>query len=560
MKDVVLILHAESIADAKALGAQLERYDTYLFDPVLSDYAADAALQNVKLFTDPGGPSYRDLDIDAHASARTLETLLDQAQLPVTGVSIWGWQHLNLYYLWMTLSWYRGLWDRMAPRLKEDRYHVLINDNPANYYFNSFLPSVALAWRLKSAGVACIAYDYGARGSVTLTVPALEGIATDAGALLTHVPTCIYDKEYLRDEINAAGTRTVNLESPLWHVPLAADRQIGLVSVESVYAGLEPVLRQRVDSQSRVLREVLGRELEPHIAPEPYRVRQVDHIVERYRCQFITWLELHRHFEPALPARLLLSEHDTGYHGPLISFAERHSLPVVLVPHSKVFADIEFTHDRITALTHPIQGRPIHDGKGRPVPTGTLCFPERLTEPGAAPGELRTLSLLLNSLSLNGIPFAPTEIYMDGIRCILAWCSRNDVAVKMRCKPGYTLGTLFRAALGIDRATLDRAARESMENHAKGCDACVMYDMPTTAALYFLRNGTPVLNPLVTPQSETNQAIVHPDVVPPQRIEDSLRQLDLFKSQPLALQAFRAAQFHAYASRFDDARALRTYL
>ncbi|MGO9994184.1 MAG: hypothetical protein ACLPTF_16960 [Steroidobacteraceae bacterium] len=563
MRDTLVILDAGTIFAAQQICATSPDYQVYLFDPLLGDAAAAAGLRNVQLFSTLGGPSYTRADCDARAAAYALEAALDMVQRDSgSGISIAGWQHLNLYYVLMTLHWYTGLWERLGPRLREGSLHLFINPNPAEYYLSSFLPSLLLLSYLKRHNIAFKAYDCAAEDAPAYRIPDLRGSAPDDGLdyLLTHLPTCFYDIDYFCQELQATGKLLVNLEAKRWNVPITAQYQVGLTQTDSVFTALAPAQQDLVSAFTRLLRSELDRQLAAYIELPHYRARQVDHVARLYRSQLVTYFELQRFFRDTSPAKLLLSEHDAGFHGPLITFAEQRSLPVVMLPHSKVSADIEFSYSNIVVLTHPIQGRAIGDANGRSVENPRVSYPERFTSTSPSGEGLRTVSLLLNALSLNGIPFAPSDVYLDGIKSILGWCESNAVALKIRCKPGNSINGLLSVYLGLDPAMLARNASGSLDEHVRDCDLCLMYDLATTGALHLLRNSIPILNPLVTQQSAAQLSVVHADVIPPESLELTLKRLDGFKSDPLTLDAFRAAQFRSYIARFQDARPLRSYL
>jgi hypothetical protein len=167
---------------------------------------------------------------------------------------------------------------------------------------------------------------------------------------------------------------------------------------------------------------------------------------------------------------------------------------------------------------------------------------------------------MLNSPSFNGIHLSPPGAYLEGIKRIAAWCLAHDIELKIRCKPGYTLLGLLGACVGADPAVLARNVAETMDDHVQGCDLCLMYDMPTTGSLFFLRRSLPILNPIVAELNKHHRSMVRPDLIVPESLEATLRRLDQFRSDPLSLYAFRTAQFHAYVTGFAHARPLRCHL
>jgi hypothetical protein len=132
--------------------------------------------------------------------------------------------------------------------------------------------------------------------------------------------------------------------------------------------------------------------------------------------------------------------------------------------------------------------------------------------------------------------------------------------LKIRPRPGFGLLGLLSAAVGADPAVLTRNVAETMDEHVRDCDLCLMYDMPTTGSLFFLRRSLPVLNPIVAELTKQQRSLVHPDLIVPESVAATLRRLDGFREDPLALYAFRTAQFHAYITGFSRARPLRVFL
>jgi len=563
MRDVIVILYPGDIPAAQQLCAQWTDYEVHLFDPQLGDPALAAELRNVELLQAAGGRPYHVNASDAHSSAYAVEAEIDRT-LSKFGMDlrIAGWQHLNLYYLLMTLDWYTDLWPRVEERYRGRTTHIFRSTNPAQYFFPSFLPAELLIERLQLQGSPCVAHDSLSRAVPDYSIPDLQGNApaADGRLILTHLPTCFYDVDYFRDELQAANTALINLKARFWDISIPARHQIGLTTPDCIFARLEAPEEAQLAALTRALRPVLEDLLAPRISAPVWRSRQIEHITQSYRAQWATYRELQRYFREIEPVKLVLSEHDSGFLGPLVSFAESRSLPIMMLPHSKVCADIEFNYSNIVVLTHPIQGRSVCDSAGRAVAQSHLCYPERFVGSSMASAGLRTLSLMLNSLSLSGVPFAPTDVYLAGLRRVVDWCRSNGVAVKIRCKPGYSIHNLLSVLLGIDRRQLEQFTRETLDEHMRHCDLCLMYDLASTASLYFLRNSIPILNPLVTCQSAAQLAVVHPDVIPPESVDSTLQRLDDFKSDPRRLDAFRSAQFQAYLARFQGALPLRDHI
>jgi hypothetical protein len=469
---------------------------------------------------------------------------------------------LSLYFFFMSLRWYSGLWERAGADLLNRTVYAFIKDEPSRYYFNSFLPSLTLVQHLRRHGSPVVAYDYGGGTSQKVVVPDLRGAAPRCGPdhVLTHLPTSLYDIEYFRDEMRAAGKKLINLQSKYWDLPIDADVQIGLADVGTAMEQLAPREQQRVIAFSGALTAKLNVLMTPHMDLPNYRARQVEDIVQQYRAQLVAYFGLQRYFKESAPAKVIMSGHDTGFHGPLVAFAKQMSLPVIVLPHSKTNPDIDFAYDNLVVLTHPMQGRPIHDVGGKPVAHFPVSFPERFSGSSAVGRGLRSLSLMLNSLTLGGIPFAPPDEFLDGIGRIVKWCRANDVAFDIRCKPGCCFFSLLSACVGVDANVLARNVSVSMDEHLRGRDLCLMYDFPTSGSIHALRNSIPILNPVVSELANHQLALVHPDLIVPESVDATLQRMDGFRADPLSLYRFRSEQFHAYLSLFRSARPLRTHL
>ena len=563
MNNVIVIINVGDIPAAVAVSKNLSDYVVYIFDPVLEDRVAASGLKNIRFFLWRNCPSYYKLDAEAHASAFALEAELDRAVRPLLpDVSILGWQHLNMYYLLMMLRWYGALWEARGEQFQNFRVHVFVCDNPAEYYFNSFIPSHLLLWYLKAHEIEFSGYTYGGDPVVDSRVPNLS--ASDcgdfAGSLLLHLPTCMYDIGYFNAEILAANKMLVNIDAKHFNMPVAAHKTIELIDVQEVFSMLDQATRTRIDAVVQRLEGAMGAFFASQIVVPSYRQRQVQNIARLYRCQLVTYYALNRHFDAAKPAKLLLSDHDAGFHGPLISFAQKHSLPVMLLPHSKTSGDVEFGYRNVVCVTHPMQAQDILDGNRKLLLNLRVSYPEDFSSSSHFSGDIATISLMLNSLSLNGIYTVDPAVYLRGIRRLVSWCSNNNIRLKIRCKPSYSIISMLVRELGLDAETLLQQANESMEAHASGCDLCLMYDVPTSGVLHFLKNSIPILNPVVGRLTNAQMAMVHPEVVAPESVDAILLRLDGFKSDPVKLFAFRNTQFCNYLAQFKSVRPLRSYL
>ena len=563
MEGRLVITHADSIAHARLVVRDQPVTGTWVFDPTLYERAVDAGLPAVEVIAPKPVTDHRTLLGCARQQAFALEAELDRLlQSVAPGPSLLGWQHVNLNYQITATRWYAELWDGQLGLFAGSLPHLFLSDNPAHYYWPSFGPALQLAHRLRGAGIDFKAYTYGGRPDLSPMVPALFDAPDDGPqpTLLTHLPTTFYDKGYFLDEVRASGHRAMNLQSRIWNVDFPMDADVPVATVDQALALLDPADLDRIDTFHALAAQHLETWLAAPIPSPEHRRRQARHIADGYRSQLVTLRLLERRFARQRPARVLISDHDAGFHGPILSFAKAHAIPVVMVPHSKFTPEFEFPGDQITCLTHPLQADTLSDAHGRRVRQYRLAYPETFRGASAPSGELRTVGLLLNGLSLNGVQFTGFEAYIAGVRRIAGWCRDQGLALKLRGRPGDPMTTAMAEATGLSRQTLAEGLSESLADFAASVDICLMYDAPTSADLEFLRNGVALLNPVPEPLYCAEAMQANASVVPRDDVEATLHRLGDLASDPVRLTEFRRQQFIAYVGLFASAQPLRHFL
>lgn len=560
MENILIIITAYDIPEAESAAAGLADYRAYFFDPTLLDKIQDSKLRNAEFIDWDASPDFPALTLAAHARARALGRQLDAdlGDLLPEGCTIEDWQHLNLFYFFLAHAWYAGLWQTMRGKLHNARPYIFLNDNPSNYYWPSFVPALLLMEQLKTWDIPFSGVSYGVRADESdVLLNLCEGEAKRYD-LLTHLPTCFYDAPYFDAELLAAGKTSMNIVPKYWGVPLQAGTRVNLIRLadQQRLCGGRPALA----AVGASLCERLDALLAAYIATPDYRARQVRHLSNLFQSQLASLYVLEQHFGRHRPGKMLLSDHDAGFHGPLITFAERHNIPVLMVPHSKTSDDTEFRYHGITMLTHPMQGTLPQNGARRRVLHFTLSYDEQFSFASAMPAPLRTIGLLLNGIALNGVLYTDFKDYLAGIARIAGWCRERNIALTIRCRPGQSLMALLHQTIGADPAAMRAALAGSLEDFARGCDLCLMYDAPTTAELEFLRRGIPIVNPAPKPLARSQAFTADPSVVPRLGIEDTLALLEELHGDENTLHDFRRQQFAAYVARFQPARALRRFL
>lgn len=560
MENAIIIINAADIPTAIQTAKDLPSYTCYVFDPVLVDQIDSSGLQNVEFIPLDDCLPYQKMEVLAHDAAFALEAKLDLALRNVLpDISLMAWQHLNLYYFFMSYHWYSGLWQSMLSKLGKSKPHVFICDNPAHNYSPSFFPGLLLMQYLRTWDISFSATIYQKQPDKTDVVMNLcDGNPGDERYdLLTHLPTCFYDIAYFNTELQASGKSNINIMAKYWNVPVVASKNIQVIplSDQKTLGG-----SRSLDAIAQRLFEQLDELLTPFIATPQYRALQVRHMSTLYQSQIVSYDLLGQYFRHHRPSKMLLSDHDAGFHGPLICFAEKNNIPVFLVPHAKTSGSIEFTYNNITMLTHPIQARPLLNGNRKQVFHCALSYPEAFSSRSTMPQPIAKIGLLLNGIALNGILSTDYTIYIDGIKHIDRWCKRHGIELSIRSRPVQSMFKLLHAAIGIEHDILLTALTGSLQAFVQSVDLCLMYDQPSSAGIEFLRMGVPILNPVPAPLGKAEALSTNTRVVPRADVEDTLATLDSFVGDINLLHNFCRTQFADYVALFRESCALRRFL
>ena len=563
MEQAIIIINADDIPTAEKLAATLENYTIYTFDPVLVDRIAAAGLRPVQFIAWHTAPAYASLYEEAHASAYALEKDLDASRHDILPeVSVYSWQHLSLYYLFMSMQWYQGMWNSVGLKLSEKHLHIFISDNPSNFYFNSYIPALTLMQFCRQHDIEFSGYSYGGKQDVSNHLPDLAGRNNETSNefLLTHLPTCMYDMAYFNQEMEASGKTIINVKAKYFSMPVQAHFEIEIIDAANIEQEIASPLRERIEAFLSIVAAKLDVYFSRTLVTTVFRERQVNQIINTYRSQLFSYFLLGRYFQEKMPSKILLSDHDTGLHGPLLAFAEKYDIPILILPHSKTTPDLEFTYKNMRALTHPSQGADILDRNQCRVPHFKLCIPTKFESSIAMPEPIKTVGLLLNAYSLNGIYFANYERYIAGIKKIYDFCKLHSLDLQVRCKPSYSLMQLLVWEVDLDIGMLYDSSRISMVDYSNQCDICLMYDTPTAGALEFLAKSIPILNPVLGPLTPPQAVTTHPHTIARESVDECLHKLASFKADPSLLQQFKMRQFLTYLNLFSDAQPLRAFI
>lgn len=560
MPTQIVILNMSDIAIATQLAKQHDEPRFIVFDPSLVDRLVVAGLTPCELITWDEAPDYPHFADQALLHARELGEAIDAVVEPdFPGLRLGTWQQLSLYYQHLTLAWYEGLFEATASRLQGHPLVVPVADAAQRYYFHSFAPGLTLLKYTQHLGMKPQGFTYGTAPDSPQPVPDLRGACQQTGDfVLSHLPTCLYDGPHFNDELVAAGKPVINLRARWWNVDLDCASAVDTIDADDAIGRLPGIDQDRIAHTVAAIDAPLDAHFARWFSAPGFRARQVKLQLEAFRAQLITHALVRNHFAAARPGRLLLSGHDTDFHGPLLAWAREQHIPTLVLPHSKTSTDLDFPAPNATVLVHAAQGYTVCDADGRRPPQQVLDFPTTLQFNTHAPAQVRTVGLLLNAVSVQGVPEAHLAPYLQGVRQMVAWANAHGLTLLLRARPGSTiLHTLATARTGLTGEQITSSTQGTMAEFAQACDLCLMYDAPTSGAIELLGRGTAVLNPKVSALHRRHTPIAT-ELVPSASVEDTLARATQLVSDPLELQRFRKRQFLGYAERCRDAVALRS--
>ena len=564
-ENIIVLTNYRDIPPAIVVARSLTSYRIISHDPHVADLATAQGLGSVELM------NWEDCG-DLHELVEWVSDAVKRAEVEVAlaglrthpDVAIHAWQNWSLNHLFYIFKWYTGLWANL-PKDPTATYYIFIYDNVDSLPGWSFLPALMLLESLSNSGINFSAYTYGKDDkSINYKIPDLSQIelADSAVYLLTHIPTCTYDQKYFNEEIIASGKTIVNLESAVFDVPVGTGQSLAASEVSLQLQTFSAETQQRIHDFTQDIQDVLSTIVGQYIHSTAFRDRQVRHIVLAFQAQMVFYHSQLVEFSKHRPSKMLLSDHDTGIHGPLISYAQLYHIPIVMVPHSKRINPIPYGYRNIICLHHPSQGMSVYNEKGAAILSFPMYYPAVLSGGSDNSPVLSRIGILLNELCCCdlGVYYARIAPYMHGITMIAKWCAKNGVNLDIRCRPNSPMLAALANATGLAFEELDHSRCIPLNDFVAGIDICLMYGSPTSGAINFLQKSIPVVNTISQPLARVEASTISADIVPRMDIAETLDLLTTFFSDSTSLLKFRNLQFGRYVGSFSKSHALREFL
>lgn len=565
MSHLIVVTHRLDLPAAAALLSQHEDAELRVFDPQLLDHARGLGLSRISLPRRPVPSFLNELFRSSRRMMSRFQTELESLlamHVPEARGCQWG--YFNTFYALLNLSAYRQLGQLLALEAADGQLVHLPGAAAAYRYGRpSFCPSMALASSLQAAGQEYRIYSYDPGGLPETQLPDWQGLdKMPAGAMWVHLPTCFYDAPHFADQLRKAGRPCVHIPSQYYAVELPGHEGLPLSPIGAVRQSLGAAHEAECQALTAKVLPHITSLLAPLMPGGQFLAWQAKAMADSLLEQLTLFRDLEQRARQ-LPSQLLISNHDAGLHGALLSHAQRHRLSVIMVPHSK-FQNIPLARlpGQILCLHHPLQSARCQDLHGQQVVGHPLAFSQRLSalEEPRASRPLRKLGVLLNGVSHNGLNTADIQSYLDGLRHLMDWGRQRGVDVLLRYKPTEGFPLLLQEALGLSAETLQGSVGQSLQDFVLGCDACVGYDIPTSAAIEPLLLAVPTLHCQLRSLVWEEKALLNTDVVPSLLLEECLDELDAWWRDPALRWDFLRQQHARVAQRLAQAPSLAQYL
>ena len=496
--DLLLVLQHSDLIALTAARRRFALTRLLFIDPGFLDEAAMQGLPNLQFLGLDTGP---DFQAQAASEALALATLLDR-RLTREREQLWpdvamsGWDIGPFFLALQRLVVARQLGERLRDTVDEPRIGLLRPSLTQQMYFDSFLSAELVRAAAPERFVFVAGYDqvmYRRPSPLNFVFESRRlrhAMADGKVSLVTHLPTCFYDRDWLAAEVSRAHGYTLDLPSPFWDVP--------------VHRGHPPVVapadapatdRAQAERYCERARQVLAEVLNP-LLPEPVSAGlQLDDWAQRCRWQALNYLALRDGLEGFRPG-LLLADQDVGLNGPLFSVADRGGMEITVAPHSG-HPSMVVPHDRkVTVVERAGYGTVARTVLGQAVPVRAVRM-----QPGPARkarADVRRVCLMLNAMQTEGLSQVDAPALADFHRRLTALCRELGLELVLRPKPSSPAVRVLANFLGEPPEAINRHVGTPLNELAESADLCIVFGEPTTGVAPFLDSGCPVLQ--VCPQ------------------------------------------------------------
>lgn len=403
-----------------------------------------------------------------------------------------GWDYELLRFFFIRAITSKELGQIFNKAIPERRIGVYRPQKPQIYYFDSFL-SIDLFTQNNSRWVVIDEYESvyswpSNYGNYCFDFNAIrEELKIHECDALTHIPTSYQHGKFYTNEIARNFKRNVDLPSVGWDF-----------SVQRNFNAMLPITKLEHNEhwlKAKIYEDRAFTILDDCLSKLPIHRRaaalQAESIARRCFIQGINYLGFMQTFESWKP-HIIVTDHDTGDHGPLYSAAVEHGLQITVLPHS-AYPNFTVPHESgVTAIDQSGHNTMVQTIFGERIKTKSVNF--GLNKNKRKRDRLKVVCLLLNDMT------SWSKFYVDlkDISCyynqLSSLCNKFGLELLVRAKPSGSGLRVLASALGVTHTDLQKIAQVPLCDIADLSDLCISYDLPTTAGIDFLKSGSYLLH------------------------------------------------------------------
>lgn len=395
----------------------------------------------------------RRLELDFDILARDLDQLcsnIRQESGLVHGESR-GWDYLYFYFLLNCYARYEVMSHMLASLLPQgETYHMLMPNVSPDYHLDSSCYRNVLLTNLTKFDIKIVNYGNSrltAREEIYESSYSLDILSGDPRTVIS-VPALLHPRPQDRHLIAELAGNSIDFQSPVFDVPVSERRALLLKKGGAT------------DGQLENYKTLLDWHLLPvlmRVCPK-FTARSFKRVCDRanFQARFNYLLFDNQRLESI--RQLVITNHDGGIQGPLLTWAAQRNLKVTVLPHSaldniplpRLHAEASFDG---LLLSPPSYLNRINDFSlmaGSHYNQG-ICADSSRFERFINSNRYSGLRLLLVHNSLDDYAYFPAENIQDYIQSIRLFDSVVDICeLRHRFKPGKQSRHLFSKALSID--------------------------------------------------------------------------------------------------------------
>jgi hypothetical protein len=546
-KNIIFILLREELPLVKKLTNQLEDYEVFIFDPTIVDEAISEGIGNIN-FQAVQNHSSRKVQ-DEWAWNKAIEFGRKINAINSLEIDISTWQHLNFYYLITRLRWFKDQWIDVLPRFKNNTIHFFLNLATQELYFPSFIPGISLLQAINKLNISKECYPYELNVPNIDLIPDLGEYPNKKFDLLIHAPTLVHDKDYINSELSKVTKTTICLPSRLWDIHINTNERLHLRLIPQ--EELDSITQFNLSEMKMLLEELIGE----YITSGIFKNKQIDAILSSYKRQFILFKDLNEYILNP-PSKIFITDHDTGFHGPILSFAKKNNIEVLRFPHSKFSYDLLEPNIKSLTFVHPIQSKKDFDLKGEVLHTEKISFGLSFMSKATKSDELSTVGILLNATTLSGNYHTYFTQYLEGLKELINSLKSINITPLIRSRPGNTIKHF------INQINTDISFHEGLFDHFyENVDLVIMYGEPTSGLINILNSECPLVYVHDQDLSENVYTKLRNEILMPKlTIVEATSLIEKLKVYPEEFKNYKCWVLKAYKDLFFNVRELNDFL